>query len=59
MNESMAYAMSEPCILVYGNIQKSSLSFSVQSKKELWWLGAFDVPKETHEVLAWVFDRIS
>ncbi len=33
-------------------------SFSVQSEKEIWWLGAFKVPKETHEVLAWVFQRI-
>ena len=33
-------------------------SFSVQSEKEIWWLGAFEVPKETHEVLAWVFSMI-
>ena len=33
-------------------------SFSVQSEKEIWWLGAFKVPKETHEVLSWVFQRI-
>ncbi len=32
--------------------------FNVQSEKEIWWLGAFEVPKETHEVLAWVFQRI-
>ena len=33
-------------------------SFSVQSEKEIWWLGALKVPKETHEALAWVFQRI-
>ena len=33
-------------------------SFSVQSEKEIWWLRAFEVPKETHEVLAWVFSMI-
>ena len=32
-------------------------SFRVQSEKEVWWLGAFEVPKETHEVLSWIFDR--
>ena len=25
--------------------------FSVQSKNEIWWLAAFEVPKEDHEVL--------
>lgn len=33
-------------------------SFSVQSERDIWWLGAFEVPKENHEVLAWMFARI-
>ena len=33
-------------------------TFSVQSEKEIWWLGAFEVPKETHDVLSWMFTRI-
>lgn len=33
-------------------------SFSVQSEKEIWWLGAIEVPKETHAVLQWIFARI-
>ena len=33
-------------------------SFSVQSEKELWWLGAFEVPKKTHEVLKHMFSRL-
>ena len=38
--------------------QNRAPSFSVQSEKEIWWLGAFEVPKETHDVLAWMFSRI-
>ena len=37
---------------------RSKPAFSVQSERDIWWLGAFEVPKETHEVLAFVFDRI-
>lgn len=40
-------------------VQTNSTSFSVQSEKDIWWLGAFEVPKENHEVLAWMFSRIS
>lgn len=47
MNEAMACAWDK----------HSKPSFKVQSEKDAWWLGAFEVPKETHEVLAWIFDR--
>ena len=47
MNEAMACAWNKNCVP----------SFRVQSEKEVWWLGAFEVPKETHEVLTWIFDR--
>ena len=53
MNEAMEYAKEEN-----GQSLIDAPSFSVQSEKELWWLGEFEVPKETHEVLAWVFERI-
>ena len=33
-------------------------TISVQSKRDIRWLGAFEVPKESHEVLAFVFGRI-
>ena len=58
MNESLAYAKCEPSLLIDDTTQETNPTFSVQSEKELWWLGAFEVPKETNEVLAWVFDRI-
>ena len=58
MNESLAYAKCEPSLLIDDTTQETSPTFSVQFEKELWWLGAFEVPKETNEVLAWVFDRI-
>ena len=32
-------------------------NFSVQSKYNTWWLGAFKVDKESHEVLKWVFNQ--
>ena len=32
-------------------------NYRVQSEKEVWWLGAFEDPKETHEILTWIFDR--
>lgn len=53
MNEAMFLAKID----ALGN-QSQKPSFSVQSEKEIWWLGAFEVPKETHEVLAWVFSMI-
>ncbi|MCO5573601.1 hypothetical protein L7F22_027373 [Adiantum nelumboides] len=31
------------------------LYFSVQSESNIWWLGAFEVKKEDHEILYWVF----
>ena len=58
MNESLAYAKCEPSLLIDDTTQETNPTFNVQSEKELWWLGAFEVPKETNEVLAWVFDRI-
>ena len=41
------------------NINESSPgpSFSVQSEKDIWWLGAIEVPKETNAVLVWIFER--
>ena len=53
MNEAMFFAKVDA---IEDHSQKPS--FSVQSKKKIWWLGAFEVPKETHEVLAWVFSMI-
>lgn len=53
MNEAMFLAKVDS---IGDHSQKPS--FSVQSEKEIWWLGAFEVPKETHEVLAWVFSMI-
>ena len=32
-------------------------NFSVQSEYNTWWLGAFKVDKESHEVLKWVFNQ--
>ena len=37
--------------------QTSSPSFSVQSKKEIRCLSAFEVPKATYEVFHWMFTR--
>ena len=45
------------------NIQSSNASmlesddFSLQSEYKKWWLGAFNVDKESHEVLKWVFNQ--
>ena len=36
---------------------RSKPTFSVQTERDIWWLGAFEVPKETHEVLAFVFNK--
>lgn len=47
MNEVMACAWNKD----------SKTSFRVQFEKNIWWLGAFSVPKEMHEVLAWTFYR--
>jgi len=33
--------------------------FSVQAEREIWPIGCFRVPKETHSVLSWVFDQTS
>ena len=49
--------------LVLMNIQSSDASMSksdnlsVQSQYNTWWLGAFKVDKESHEVLKWVFNQ--
>ena len=53
MNDAMYTAK-----VLGSDAQKRAPSFSVQSEKEIWWLGAFEVPKETHDVLAWMFSRI-
>jgi hypothetical protein len=53
MNEAIVCAKR-----VDAGVQSNFPSFSVQSEKDIWWLGAFEVPKETHEVLAWMFARI-
>ena len=47
MNYVMAYAKDATLVL----------PFSVQSEKEIWWLAAIEVPKESHNVLSWIFDR--
>ncbi len=52
MNEALFHA-KKPSV---GDPQ-AILSFYVQSEKEIWWAGAFEVPKETHEVLSWMFER--
>ena len=46
MNESLAYAKCEPSLLIDDTTQETSPTFSVQSEKELWWFGAFEVPKD-------------
>ena len=33
----------------------SSKYFSVQSEKEIWPIASFQIPKETHDILSWVF----
>ena len=49
--------------LVLMNIPSSNVgmlerdNFSVQSKYNTCWLGAFIVDKESHEVLKWVFNQ--
>jgi len=35
----------------------SSNFFSVQSKREIWLVGCFQVQKESYQVLKWMFDR--
>ena len=57
MNGSLAYAKCEPSLLVDDTVQETSPIFGVQCKKELWSLGAFEVPKETNEVLTYVLIR--
>ena len=34
-----------------------SKKFSVQSEFNHWWLGAFQVPSESHQILKWVFSQ--
>ena len=52
MNEALFYAKRS------STSEAEKPTFSVQSENEIWWLGAFEVPKETHQVLAWIFSRI-
>ena len=50
MKEAMDVAFKD------SSIERMKPTFSVQSERDIWWLGAFEVPKETHEVLAFVFE---
>lgn len=38
-------------------VKGSSEYFSVQSEREIWPVAAFQVPRETHEILSWVFSK--
>lgn len=41
-----------------GNLDpKSEEYFSVQSEREIWPIASFQVPRETHEILSWVFSQ--
>ena len=53
MNEALVCAKQIP-----SEVQTIFPSFSVQSERDIWWLGAFEVPKENHAVLAWMFSRL-
>ena len=48
MNEVVACAKK-----TFAEVETNHPSFSVQSeKKDIWWFGAFEVPKENYETLA-------
>lgn len=36
---------------------KSESYFSVQSEREIWTIASFQVPRESHEILSWVFNK--
>ena len=55
MKEAMDMAFSDNSGIPIDRIKPT---FSVQSERDIWWLGAFEVPKETNEVLSFVFERI-
>lgn len=38
------------------NIENEDL-LRVQSEKDIWWLAAFELPKESHEILQWIFNK--
>ena len=46
MNRALAYTEG-----------KRQDNFSVQSENNIWWLGAFEVEKEDHEILQWYFSK--
>ena len=52
MKEAMDVAFND------SSTERIKPTFSVQSERDIWWLGAFEVPKESHEVLAFVFGQI-
>ena len=52
MKEAMDVAFKD------SSTERMKPTFSVQSERDIWWLGAFEVPKESYEVLAFVFERI-
>jgi len=37
---------------------KSKEYFSVQSKREIWLVATFQIPRETNEIISWVFNLI-
>ena len=39
-------------------IDRIKSTLSVQLEREIWWLGTFEVPKETRKVLTFVFEQI-
>ena len=53
MKEAMDMAFSDNSSIPIDRIKPT---FSVQSERDIWWLGAFEVPKETNEVLSFVFE---
>ena len=55
MKEAMDMAFSDNSGIPIDRIKPT---FSVQSERDIWWLGAFEVPKEANELLSFVFERI-
>ena len=55
MKEAMDMAFSDNLGIPIDRIKPI---FSVQSQRDIWWLGDFEVPKETNEVLSFVFEPI-
>ena len=48
MNKALQFAQGD---------EKVVQDFSVQSERDIWWLAAFETPKECHETLKWFFQR--